>query len=67
MINRERAEPRKLSEAEREARKVFRAQEAEKALSEYEAAQKALHANRERLRGERLARDAAAAKSASPT
>jgi hypothetical protein len=58
MINRERADPRKQSEAEREARKVFRAQEAEKALSEYEAVQKALHANRERLRAERLAREA---------
>ncbi|HVI80017.1 MAG TPA: hypothetical protein VM715_17995 [Candidatus Acidoferrum sp.] len=39
------------------------AREAVKALNEYEAAQKALHANRERLKAERLAREAAAAKS----
>ena len=60
MINREQAEPRTLTQAEREARKVFMAQEAEKALNEYEASQKALHTNRERLRAERLAREAAA-------
>ena len=45
--------------AEREARKVS-AQEAEKALSDYQAAQQAFHANRERLKAERLAREAAA-------
>jgi hypothetical protein len=44
--------------AEREARKAFRETEAKAALSEYERAQKALHANRERLRAERLAREA---------
>jgi hypothetical protein len=38
----------------------FAAQEAEKALSAYEAAQRAFHANRERLKEERLAREAAA-------
>jgi hypothetical protein len=66
MINREQAEPKRLTPAEREARKAFRSQEAEKALSEYETAQKALHANRERLKAERLAREAAATKSKSP-
>ena len=66
MINREQAETRKLTPAEREARKAFRSQEAEKALSEYEASQKALHANRERLKAERLAREAAAIKAKSP-
>ncbi|MVT71047.1 hypothetical protein GPL21_39070 [Bradyrhizobium pachyrhizi] len=44
--------------AEREARKVFRQAEAKKALSDYEKAQKALHENRERLKTERLAREA---------
>ena len=53
-------EPKTLTRAEREARKVFAAQEAEKALSDYEVAQRALHANRERLKAERLAREAAA-------
>jgi outer membrane protein TolC len=59
MINRQQAEPRTLTPAEREAQKVFAKREAEKVLSEYEAAQKALHANRERLKAERLAREAA--------
>ena len=66
MINIKQAEPKRITQAEREARKVFRSQEAEKALSEYETAQKALHANRERLRAERLAREAAATKSKTP-
>jgi hypothetical protein len=63
MINRQQPEPRTLTPAEREARKVFVAREAVKALNEYEAAQRALHANRERLKAERLAREAAAAES----
>ncbi|WFU18654.1 hypothetical protein [Bradyrhizobium sp. CB3481] len=46
--------------AEREARKVFRDADAKLSLSEYERAQRALHANRERLKAERLAREAAA-------
>jgi hypothetical protein len=45
--------------AEREARKAFRQVDAEKAMTEYETAQKAFHANRERLKAERLAREAA--------
>ena len=57
MIYRQRLEPKTLTRAEREARKVFAAQEAEKALSDYEVAQRAFHANRERLRAERLARE----------
>ena len=61
----QRREPKILTQAEREARKVFAAQEAEKALSEYEAAQRAFHANRERLKAERLAREAAASKTSS--
>ena len=59
------SDPRIPTKAEREARKVFRAQEAEKALNEYEAAQKAFHANRERLKAERLARESAASKTSS--
>jgi len=50
MIHLRRLEPKTLTPAEREARKVFAAQEAEKALSDYEAQQRAFHANRERLK-----------------
>ena len=60
MIYRQQLEPKRRTRDEREARKVFAAQEAEKALSAYEAAQRAFHANRERLKAERLAREAAA-------
>jgi hypothetical protein len=48
-----------MTKAEREARKAFRQVDAEKAMTEYETAQKAFHANRERLKAERLAREAA--------
>jgi hypothetical protein len=48
--------------AEREARKVFRQAEAENAMTEYDKAQQAFHKNRERLKAERLAREAAKAK-----
>jgi hypothetical protein len=54
-----RSEPRLPTAAEREARKVFRDADAKVALSEYERAQQAFHANRERLKSERLAREAA--------
>lgn len=47
------------SAAEREARKVFRDADAKAAVSEYERAQQAFHANRERLKAERLARETA--------
>jgi hypothetical protein len=46
--------------AEREARKIFRDADAKVAVSEHERAQQAFHANRERLKAERLAREAAA-------
>jgi hypothetical protein len=65
MNNRQRLEPKTLTRAEREAGKVFAAEEAEKALSEYEKAQRAFHANRERLKAGRLAREAAASKTSS--
>ena len=51
--------PRQITKAEREARKAFRQVEAEKAMSEYEIAQEAFSKNRERLKAERLAREAA--------
>jgi hypothetical protein len=60
MIDHQQRELKTLTRAEREARKVFAAQEAEKALSDYQSAQQAFHANRERLKAERLAREAAA-------
>ncbi|WP_316397929.1 hypothetical protein [Bradyrhizobium sp. 33ap4] len=47
--------------AEREAREVFRQAEAKEALTDYAKAQKAFHENRERLKAERLAREAEAA------
>src|SRR5258708_24464081 len=46
-----------LSAAER---KSLRSREAEEAIAEHESAQKAFHENRERLREERLRREAAA-------
>ena len=46
--------------AQREARKAFKEADAKVALSEYERTQRAFHANRERLRAERLVREAAA-------
>lgn len=45
--------------AEREAQKVFREARAETPVSEHERTQRAFHANRERLKAERLAREAA--------
>jgi hypothetical protein len=49
---------RPLSKEEREARKAFRQVEAKKALTEYAIAEKAFNSNRERLKAERLAREA---------
>ncbi|MGZ4965490.1 MAG: hypothetical protein ACXWC8_23290 [Limisphaerales bacterium] len=48
-----------MTKAEREARKAFRQVDAEKAMTEHEIAQKAFSNNRERLKTERLAREAA--------
>src|ERR1700720_2516596 len=47
-----------MTSAEREARKAFRQVDAEKAMTEHEIAQKAFSNNRERLKAERLAREA---------
>jgi hypothetical protein len=51
--------PKPLTKAERDARKAFRQVDAKKAMTEHEIAQKAFSANRERLKAERLAREAA--------
>ena len=50
--------PRPITKAEREARKAFRQVDAEKAMTEHEVVQKAFSNNRERLKAERLAREA---------
>ena len=50
--------PKPITKAERDARKAFRKVDAEKAMTEHEIAQKAFSANRERLKAERLAREA---------
>jgi hypothetical protein len=51
-----------LTPEQRQARDATRRVEAEKAMRDHEAAQKAFYENRERLRAERLAREAAAPK-----
>ena len=62
------SERKVMTPAEREARKLFRAAEASKAMTEHELSQKAFHENRERLKALRLAREAGAAKpEAGPT
>jgi len=50
---------KRITKAERDARKAFRQVDAEKAMTEHEIAQRAFSANRERLKDERLAREAA--------
>jgi hypothetical protein len=52
--------PRQPTKAEREARKAFREVDAKKAISDHDLAQKAFYKNKERLKAERLAREAAA-------
>jgi hypothetical protein len=47
-----------ITKAVRDAHKAFRQVDAEKALTEHEIAQKAFATNRERLKAERLAREA---------
>ena len=50
--------PKPITKAEREARKAFRQGGAKMAMTEHEIAQKAFAANRERLKAERLMREA---------
>ncbi|MDN3276570.1 hypothetical protein QWJ07_20075 [Frankia sp. RB7] len=52
--------PKPISKAEREARKAFRQVDAVKAMSEHALAEQAFAQNRERLKAERLAREAVA-------
>ena len=49
---------RPLTKEEREARKAFRQLEAKVAMTHHETAQQAFSDNRERLKAERLAREA---------
>jgi hypothetical protein len=49
-----------ITKVEREARKAFRKVEAEQAMTDYDAAQKAFAKNHARLKAERLTREAAA-------
>ena len=51
--------------AEREAHKIFKTVRAKEAMTDYAKAEKAFHDNRERLKAERLAREAEAAKHSS--
>ena len=60
MSRRQTFDRRETTPAEREARKAFRAVEAKQSMTDYEKAQKAFHENRERLKAERLAREAEA-------
>lgn len=55
---RNRAFERPQSTAEREASKVFQTADQKKGMTEYSLAQKAIRDNRERLKAERLAREA---------
>ena len=52
--------PKQIGKAEWEASKAFRQVDAATAMSEYEIAQAAFSKNRERLKAERLAREAMA-------
>ena len=54
--------PRTLTPEERKARDATRRADAEQAMREHEAAQKAFYKNRERLKAERLAREASASR-----
>jgi hypothetical protein len=53
-------ESKRLTAVRRQAQKAFREADAKVAMSEHERTRKAFHANRERLKAERLAREAAA-------
>jgi hypothetical protein len=51
--------PKPTTKVERAASKAFRQLDTKKAMTDHETAQKAFAANRERLKAERLAREAA--------
>ena len=54
----QRTPPRPITAAQREARKAFKEIEITRALSEHQIKDKAFSENRERLKAERLAREA---------
>ena len=54
-------QPKPATKAEREARKSFRQVDAKAAMTEHETAEKVFAKNRERLKAERLAREASGA------
>jgi DNA-directed RNA polymerase alpha subunit len=64
MTGRKKSTDAGLSNAER---KELRGRDAKEAIADHEEAQRALHGNRERLREERLAREAAAGPMVAPT
>jgi DNA-directed RNA polymerase alpha subunit len=64
MIDDKKSTDRSLSAAER---KTLRGHEAQEAIADYESAQKAFHKNRQRLRQERMVREAAADPMVAPT
>jgi hypothetical protein len=51
--------PKPITKEQREARKAFRQVDAKLAMTEHQIAEKAFAANRERLKAERLTREAA--------
>ena len=55
-----------ISKEEREARKAFRQADATTAMNEHDTAQKAFAENRERLKAERLLREASAPSATKP-
>lgn len=62
----EQTTPHKLTPIERAERNLMRQKDAEKAMAEHDRAQEHLYSNMERLRAERLKREAAAASQAAP-
>ena len=57
-MNYQRPPPKPVTAAQREARKAFKEIEIPRALSEHQIKDKAFSENRERLKAERLAREA---------
>lgn len=53
-------QPKPVTKAERDARKAFHQVDAKAAMTEHDRAEKAFSENRERLKTERLAREASA-------
>ncbi|UGV27736.1 hypothetical protein E0H22_19860 [Rhodopseudomonas boonkerdii] len=59
-------EPHRLTPEERAERNLMRQKDAEQAMAEHARAQEHMYSNMERLRAERLAREAAGDSAASP-